>query len=166
MNVKKLSAFVVLLMFAVTSCKRQEVFNYHYHNTTSSDIEIVEYRDSIGPTYYHFPAQEESIESSGTLTRGNAVFRMNYVDSLKMIFNGGKTLTFYNVIDAEVDVFGEQLPSTEANENVNNKVYGYATDGLGNILKEENWKLETTFGETRTCNYYFDISDVYLQHAK
>lgn len=166
MKVKKISSVLVLLVFVITSCKREEVLNYHYKNSTSANIEIVEYRDSIGARSYTLEANEESIESSGVLTRGCGVFRMNNVDSLQMIFKEGKSLTFYKTPFAEVDSVGNPVPALEKDEYFSQVVQGYNSGELKNILMEENWSLETEFGEEKIRKYYFEITDAYLKHVR
>ncbi|SFT55820.1 hypothetical protein SAMN05216474_1313 [Lishizhenia tianjinensis] len=166
MKLNKVSAFLGGMLVLFTACQKNEVVNYHYKNTTSSSIEIVEYRDSIGARSYDLEADYNHLETSGEVTRGCAVFRMNNVDSLKMIFDGNKTLTFYKTSLAAVDSIGEPLPAQGNDDYYNSGVQGISTGDLKNILFEENWSLETKMDELRTRDYSFEITKAYIEHAR
>ena len=164
MKKTKFGWVLALIALVAVACEKNEEYIYHFNNETSQEIKVIEYRDSIGASSYTLAPNDENISTSGVCFRGATQFRMNNVDSLKMIFANERVLTFYNTTLGSVDSIGQ--PTTVGHDAYYAQgVQGLSTRGIDNILFQENWEVKYTLGKCRVTDFDFNITQKFIEQA-
>lgn len=161
-KIKIALAFAAFLL--ISACESKENHFYHIQNSTTVDIDVEEYRDSLETiTYTIAPGDVYSWESGENLSQ-NMRFNLKGVDSLKMTFFNNKSIVFYSS-QMGVDSLGYPIPTQVNTSRLNSAIQGIEVQGLKNILLEQNWKLETEEQEVNRRDYSFEVTQAYYNYT-